>query len=83
MHHTLTWSSRSSVDHSSLRVRSPDADETPGATPGSTLTPGGDASQAIAARDYNAVVTNPTDGTDIAITVLQPALGPQLAVALH
>ncbi|WP_353220193.1 CocE/NonD family hydrolase [Salinisphaera sp. S4-8] len=70
------------TDSQSQSGSTPDGGDTPGATPGSTLTPGGDASNAVVARDYNAVVTNPKDGTDIAITVLQPALAPGEAAPL-
>ncbi|GAB3684593.1 CocE/NonD family hydrolase [Salinisphaera aquimarina] len=40
----------------------------------SELTAAGPAQRAIEACDYDAVVVNPHDGTEIAITVLQPAL---------
>ena len=52
------------------------AGENAGDTPAPTLEPGGDASQPVAARDYDATVINPNDGTPIAITVLQPQLAP-------
>lgn len=45
-------------------------------TPTSPLTPGGDADERVAARDYDATVVNPNDGTEIAITVFQPELAP-------
>lgn len=51
------------------------ADPPPG-TPMAPLVAGGDADEAVTARDYDATVVNPNDGTEIKITVLQPKLEP-------